>query len=457
MTESLSPQILDGWALRNQRRCFVARPASIDALRAIVDEATNGGTHPVGILGGGQSFGDAAINGDGRVIDVTGLNAIIDVDDDAGILTAQPGLTLDAAQAAVASHGWLLPTVPGASQATLGGCIAFDVHGKNHETQGTFGANVLSMSLLTGDGTLQSCTPNDNAELFWATVGGMGLTGVITAVTIKLIPIETTHMIVRFTRTRDLSDTLAHQNHGADEPYSVTWVDTTAPNRAIGRGIVMTARHATIADLPARLRPGARLWPNKAIRRFTPVPAGGWIRPSTVRVFNTLFYARPRCKMERQSAHPYLFPLHGVGNINAFYGTNGFFEYQIVVPEDVAEPVIRNVLVTVKNSGMGSFLTAIKRFGPANPAPMSFPMRGLTLSVQVMAHDRTVEALFDDLDRRTAEAGGRVYLAKDSRLGPDMIDTMYPRRAEWAATVAAWDPNGLFTSEMCRRLNLRDT
>ena len=445
--------MLEGWALRSRSVSVIMRPETRKILEALGDHFSDRSF--IG-RGGGASYGDAALNGNGVVAELDGLSGIIDFDTEQGIITCEPGITMTALQAAVVPKGWFLPVAPGASQATVGGCVCFDVHGKNHEKQGTFGKNIVALRVLTADGNVRSCSQVDDETLFWATVGGMGLTGLVVEVTLQLIPVESAFMTVSTSKTRNLEETFKAQEKSTAADYSVTWLDTTAGNKSLGRGIVMSAGHARVAELGPFQQKNALIWPEKQSRDIPFLPKRGLFRPLFVHAFNSVFYLKQRSVRRIQSAHPFLFPLHSINNINRFYGKNGFFEYQVAVPDATAYALVHEMLSEVQRLRAGSFLTVLKRFGPHNPAPMSFPISGITLSMQILANDPEIPRMLDRFDIKTAEAGGRVYLAKDSRLLSGVIDEMYPQRKTWAVFLDELDPNHVFASDMSRRLGLRN-
>jgi decaprenylphospho-beta-D-ribofuranose 2-oxidase len=445
-------RILEGWALRSRAVSAVLIPENRTVLEGLQDHLA---IKSVIGRGGGASYGDAALNQTGMVVDLKQLNHIIDFNAETGIVTGEAGVALVDLQAAVVPEGWFVATMPGASQATLGGCICCDVHGKNHEKQGTFGENVLGLTLLLASGEEQRCSPEDNAELFWATVGGMGLTGIILDVTLQLIPVETAYMAMEVTKTNNFDETYSAQKKSPDNDYSVTWLDPLSRGKALGRGVVMNARHMKAVDLPQGLGRDPLHWPTRNSYGFPWTPKFGLFRPAFLKAFNSLYYVRQKTTAAVQHAHPFLFPLHRFRDINRLYGANGFYEYQIAVPDEGAYDLIVYILLELQKFKAGSFLTILKRFGAANRAPMSFPISGLTFSIQVLANDPAIPALLDRFDDRTAEAGGRVYLAKDSRLVARTVDLMYPRRKGWAAYLDTIDPNHIFDSDMSQRLGLR--
>jgi decaprenylphospho-beta-D-ribofuranose 2-oxidase len=401
----------------------------------------------------GRSDGDAAQNADGHVVDMTTRARISRFDRVAGVVDVDSGLSLDALLRHTIPRGWFVPVTPGTRHVTVGGAIAADIHGKNHHASGSFGGHVREFDLLCADGETRTVRPD--SELFWATVGGMGLTGIVLRATIGLIPIETSWMRVDTERATDLDDLLGRLA-GADErsPYSVAWIDCLASGGRLGRGVLTCGRHAHPGDLPA----GARSTP----LRFDPrarlgVPArlpSGLLNRYTVGAFNEVWYRRaPRRRSdEPQPLARFFHPLDGVRRWNRVYGARGFVQYQFVVPFG-AERTLRVVVERFARAGAGSFLAVLKRLGPGNAGLLSFPVPGWTLALDLPAAPDTL-AMLDPLDELVVAAGGRVYLAKDSRLAAATFSRMYPRLDRFRAVRDRYDPDRIFVSDLARRLNL---
>jgi decaprenylphospho-beta-D-ribofuranose 2-oxidase len=360
----------------------------------------------------------------------------------------------------VVPQGWFVPVTPGTRYVTIGGAIAADIHGKNHHVDGTFGAHVLGLELLTADGQVHHLRPDDEdavaRALFWATVGGMGLTGVILAADVRLLPIGTSRMLVDTVRTKDLDDLMTRMV-AADTTarYSVAWVDSVARGNRFGRGVLTTGEHAVIDQLPSSLRDDPLGYDPSVIASAPPWVPPGLLNRATVRGFNEAWFRKAPAHREGevQSIAGFFHPLDGVRSWNRIYGSRGFLQYQFAVP-DSAGHLIGAALTKLQQVGAPSFLTVLKRFGPHNEGLLSFPTAGWTLALDVAAGVDGLAATLDSLDEQVIEAGGRLYLAKDSRASADTIAAGYPRLDEFRRIKSAVDPEGVFRSDLSRRLRL---
>lgn len=442
--------VLTGWGRVAPTRARVHEPRDTEELALALKEAGPRGAVARGL---GRSYGDAAQNAGGDVLVCTSLDRIYEIDESRLTARVQAGVSLDALMRASVPRGLWPVVTPGTRQVTVGGAIASDVHGKNHHRDGTFGAHVRSMTLVTPAAGTLVVEPDDPAGVFWATTGGMGLTGVIAEATVELLPIETAQMRVDSERAGDLDAAMSRMTESdRDYRYSVAWIDCLARGRALGRSIVEFAEHAVVDDLPARRRDRPL-----AFRPFDRARAPGWA-PSgllnrwTVGAFNEVWYRKaPARKVGHLVPAGWFFhPLDAVSDWNRIYGRHGFIQYQLVLP-DGAEDALRAVVEAVSTARAASFLAVLKRFGPGNPAPLSFPRPGWTLALDLPAAPELGQ-LLDRLDRSVAESGGRVYLAKDSRLRPDLLESMYPELPRWRAVRAQLDPDGVLQSDLARRL-----
>lgn len=443
---------LTGWALTAPTAAVVTSPTTREGLGATLDDPPDRGVVARGL---GRSYGDAAQNAGGRVAEATGVHRLLAFDGVTGRVTAEAGAGFDGLLRALVPQGWFLPVSPGTRYVTVGGAIAADVHGKNHHRDGSFAQHVRSLRLRTPGGIVE-IGPDRDPELFWATAGGMGLTGVILDATFDLLPIPTSRLLVDTERTTDLDDALDRMDRGDDAyHYSVAWIDLLATGAATGRSVLTRGDFAPLDALPAGERrdplaydPAVRLtappWvPDRALNRWS------------IRAFNEVWYHRhPRHRTgEVQAIAPFFHPLDFVRGWNRIYGRRGFLQWQMVVPFG-AEATLRRSVEALAGAGRPSFLAVLKRFGAADPGPLSFPGPGWTLALDIPAGDASLAPLLDDLDRQVADAGGRLYLAKDSRLDPGLLATMYPRLDEWRAVRARVDPDGVLQSDLARRLGL---
>ncbi len=461
---------LHGWGRTGATRSHLAQ---IDSVAGAVSALRQSGGRGVVPRGLGRSYGDAAQNAGGTTLDLTRLDRIlaVDAEGEPPTVTAQAGVSLDALMRALLPFGLWVPVLPGTRQVTVGGAIAADVHGKNHHTEGSFGNHVVSMEVLLADGSIRTLRPggapaedtDDRADdlavaqrdLFWATVGGMGLTGVVVSATIALQPTESAYFVVDTDRCSDLDDLMARMAAGDEGyTYSVAWFDAVTRGRHMGRAVLTRGNKARRDDLPAKLRQDPLSFKAPSFGSVPEVFPNRMVNVATAKAFSTgWYYKAPRHKVgQLQNITQFFHPLDIVAEWNRVYGPNGFLQYQFVVPFTEAE-VFRRCFEMVVTSGHLSCLNVLKRFGPGNAAPLSFPMPGWTLTVDLPIEDG-LERLCNALDEQVIAAGGRVYLAKDSRLGAGTFRQMYPRLDDFLAVRRAVDPQGVFNSDLARRLQL---
>jgi len=446
--EQLSP-----WALRPTITGRVFRPAFVTEVPRYLQDV-DGGLLPIGAR---TAYGDACVNPGGHHLDTEQLNKLLAFDDSVGRLTCRSGVTLKDLLSFSVPRGWFLQVVPGTMRSTVGGAFACDIHGKNHHVQGSFASTVSGIEIITADGQTRECSRDVNPELFWTTAGGLGQTGIITKLTLQLLKIESAWMVVRQVKTRDLDHTMT-ASESSDWPYSVSWIDSLARGRRLGRGVLMLGRHATADDMRHMSPSLAPFSDFRTTRISLPFFVPRWLTGSLMwRTLNGVYYDLHRASTQPFLTHfrPYFFPLDRVSHWNRIHGRKGFLEYQIAMPVAAASAVFREILERLSLSGNGSFVAGIKCFGAGNPGPLSFPIKGYTLAVDMRATGETQDLLLRRLDEAVALGGGRVYLVKDSRLTPSLVDAMYPRRREWAEKVNGYDPEGVFTSSLVRRLRLR--
>ena len=444
---------LTGWGLAMPTAAEVRTPTNTDELaKGVLDAGVRG----VIARGLGRSYGDAAQNAGGIVLDATGTTMLdpprIGAD---GVITVAAGTSLESLMQVYVPRGFFLPVSPGTRFVTVGGAIAADVHGKNHHSDGSFINHVLSMRLAIPNGEVLDLTPDD--ALFWATAGGMGLTGVIVDATIVLRPIESSAVLVDTDRLADLDATLAAMSEGdAAYHYSAAWIDLMATGRNLGRCVLYRGEFAPLDALPRRKRANPLAFSARMVATAPTMPSGLLNHLTLGTAAECYFRRAPRRRRdELQTITRFFHPLDGVAHWNRLYGRRGFIQWQPVIPFG-AESTLRHIVETLSSSGTPSFVSVLKRFGPGDAAHLSFPMAGWTLSTDLPVADGPVlGAMLDDLDQKVADVGGRVYFAKDSRMRPELVPVMYPRLDEWREVCAKADPDGVMQSDLGRRLRLR--
>ena len=450
-------QLLAGWGGTARTSATVVPVTSSATAAAAVTAGSGRGLIPRGL---GRSYGDAAQNAGGTVLDLTRIAEVHSFDVARGLIEVDAGMSLDRLMRLVLPFGWFTPVSPGTRFVTVGGAIAADIHGKNHHREGSFTQHVRSLDLLTADGQVRRLDPDTGApadvEAFWATAGGMGLTGVILRATVRLLRVESSSVLVDTERATDLDD-LMDRLVRTDEQYrySVAWIDLLARGAALGRAVLTRGDHAPAAALPPRQQEDPLRFAPRPVATMPGLVPGGLLRPSTVRAFNEFWYrTHPRERRgEVQSLATFFHPLDGVLRWNRVYGPDGFLQYQFVVPTG-EEDAVRTAVERISAAGAPSFLAVLKRFGPADPGPLSFPLPGWTLALDLPTRTPGLASLLDGLDELVVAAGGRVYLAKDSRLRPETLPRMYPRLDEWRAARDRLDPHHVFSSDLARRLEL---
>ncbi|MER7251212.1 FAD-binding oxidoreductase [Kribbella sp. NPDC000426] len=445
-------QALSGWGRTVHRSTPVRRPTYDGGLvEAVLAEPR------ITVRGAGRSYGDAALPNDGIVLDLTSRNRIVSFDERDGVLIVESGALLRDVIDQTLPLGWKLPVVPGTERVTVGGAIASDVHGKNHPGAGSFGRQVRWLALLRSDGNIVQLSPGQDADAFWATVGGMGLTGVILHAAIQLRRVETGWVIRNRQRTRSLDETfeamqsLAAQQELDPDRHVVAWVDAHAPGASLGRGIVDEFYGASTLDLPGSVAPypeartAASRW-----RRSLPGP--GVVSRATIAAASAARWHLSRsANSQLATLRSALCPLDRADSWPAAFGRRGLVQYQFAVPPDELG-VVRDVLEYLGTHGMTPALATLKNLGFDSSAPLSFPIPGWTLAVDLPA--RWVHDSLRPVDKLVAGAGGRVYLAKDTVTDPDLIPVMYPRLANWQHTRHRLDPIGRWSSGLAERLGL---
>ena len=397
-------------------------------------------------FGNGRSYGDSCLNSNGTLIDTRSLDRFIAFDRSTGVLTAEPGVTLNSILQLVVPAGWFLPVTPGTSYVTLGGAIANDVHGKNHHCDGTFGRHVKRFSLARSDGSVVECSPETSNELYAATIGGLGLTGIITNASIQLIPITSSHLDVRIDIFRGLDEFIALSSKRSPEHrYSVAWLDCAAKGRDFCRGVLLSANHAEYPPLPTEcdsIAPQMGVpfnFPQWALNRYS------------IRAFNSLYFHRHQRQdggMRRQHFKPFFYPLDALDHWNRIYGAKGFHQYQFVIPREAID-ILESILRRIVQSGLGSFLAVLKEFGDIeSPGLLSFPRDGYCLALDFASRGEATVRLITTIDREVREAGGAAYPAKDRLMSEESFKSYFP---SWETFCTAVDPQ--FHSDFWQRVH----
>jgi FAD/FMN-containing dehydrogenase len=401
--------------------------------------------------GNGRSYGDSSLN-PAATLGMIRDNRLRDFDPVSGMLDCEAGVMLADILETFVPRGWFPPVTPGTKFVTIGGMIAADVHGKNHHRDGAFGGHVESLELALAGGKIATCSAKENAGLFAATRGGMGLTGVILSARFRLKPIATSAIRQETLICRDLDETMARFEDSKDWSYTVAWIDCLARGGGAGRSLLYRGEHAELADLPPTRRASPLRYETKRSRRVpADFPAFALNRWS-VAAFNEIYYRRARPGTEIVDFERFFYPLDSLLEWNRIYGRKGFVQYQCVLPKNESRLGLAALLAKISSAGAGSFLSVLKLLGPSS-GPLSFPMEGYTLALDFPASQANLE-LLNSLDEVVAAHGGRIYLAKDARMAPAMLRRSYPGLGAFEEARLAADPGRKFASLQSQRLGL---
>ncbi|MCG7279194.1 FAD-binding oxidoreductase [Corynebacterium imitans] len=449
---------LYGWGRTAPSTAHVVSTPDVDTIAKAVQVAAESGRGVIA-RGMGRSYGDPAQNGGGLVVDMQPLNQIHSIDPDTGIVDVDAGVTLDQLMKAALPYGLWVPVLPGTRQVTIGGAIGPDIHGKNHHSAGSFGDHVLSMELLVADGRVLHLEPEgETSELFWATVGGMGLTGIILRARIQMTFTETAYFISDTVRTSTLDETIEEHSHGQEEgyTYSSAWFDAISAPPKTGRSTISRGSLATLDQLkefaPKLAKDPLKF---KAPQLMTvPDIFPSWtMNKLTLSAIGEAYYMMGSpSKNDILNLTQFYQPLDLIGEWNRGYGSAGFLQYQFVVPTNAVEP-FKDIIYQIQSSGHYTALNVFKLFGEGNRAPLSYPMKGWNVCVDFPIRDG-LNTFLDRLDDQVMEFGGRLYLAKESRTSAEKFHKMYPELPGWLKTRNEIDPTGVFASDMSRRLEL---
>lgn len=389
--------------------------------------------------GQGRSYGDVCQNNDGILLDTRYLDHFIAFDQEQGLLRCESGVTLATILQTIVPRGWFLPVTPGTKFVSVGGAIANDVHGKNHHRAGTFGCHLVSFELLRSDGQRLVCSADQNSELFAATIGGLGLTGLITWAEFKLKKIPGAlieQQTLRFNNLEEFFQISADSSQ--DWEYTVAWVDCLASGKQLGRGLFMRGNHVT----------GFAKVSDKTTLTMPFNAPGFLLNKYTVQAFNQLYYHRPVKQQSTIPYDPFFYPLDKIAHWNRLYGKRGFMQYQCVIPPQHAHDAMHEILQTIAASGQGSFLSVLKEFGDiASPGLLSFPRPGVTLALDFSNKGESTLQLLEQLDKITREAHGAVYPAKDARMSSESFTHYFPHWQQFSQYI---DPH--FRSDFWKRV-----
>ena len=395
--------------------------------------------------GMGRSYGDSANSS--TVIESTYLDHFIEFDESTGVLTCEAGVSIREILQLIVPKGWFVPVTPGSSFVTMGGAIASDVHGKNHHLSGTFTEHLLSFDLMLGTGEIVTVAKDSYPDLFRATCGGMGLTGMILSASIQLKPISSSQINQTTIKASCLEVVCEQFEANNASTYSVAWIDCLASGRQLGRSLLMLGEHAQDGIL--------ELGKKKSLNMPIDMPSS-MLNHYSIKAFNSLYYHRifSKTKTELVSFEPYFYPLDAIGNWNRLYGKAGFVQYQFVLPKAVGVKGLRQILEVIVKSGKGSFLAVLKAFGAANENFLSFPIEGYTLALDFKMSEETVQ-LIKLLDSMVVEMGGRIYLTKDALMTEVSFKRTYPQWEQFEEVRAKYGAIGKFASSQSKRLGLQ--
>lgn len=453
-------RVISGWGQVMKAHVDLHDVAHVSDIVSVLSQRPQRGVIARGL---GRSYGDPAQNSGGDVMvipqtiskkrDSASSDFVrIDIDAETGKARVGSGVSIEQLLRVSIPLGWFVPVTPGTRFVSIGGAIAADIHGKNHHVDGSFGSHVIEMSVLLSSGEVVDLSPTLRPEWFWATVGGMGLTGLVLDAVIQLIPITANTMEVATERASCLDDVLAEMSSDTDDNfrYSVAWIDLSATGKSLGRSVITRANHSVGQSDQDILTydPKSRL----SIPRTVP---NGLLNSVTVRAFNELWYRKtPRKNNSQQSITKFFHPLDGIANWNRLYGSHGFMQYQCIIPFG-KEDVLQSMIQSISRASLPSFLAVLKRMGSSNQGFLSFPMRGWTLALDFPTHARALKNVLPQLDAAVLEAGGRHYLAKDAHMTSDMVAKEYPDLGKWRSACEEMDPLGMWQSDLSRRLLLR--
>jgi FAD/FMN-containing dehydrogenase len=407
--------------------------------------------HPTIPHGNGRCYGDASLST--SVINTLRFDKILSFDVQSGIIACQSGLLLSDLLQVIVPRGWFLPVTPGTKFITIGGAVASDVHGKNHHVDGSFSRHVIMMSVMTGTGETITCSKSQHPDLFWATCGGMGLTGVVMEVKFQLKKIETSFIKQKQVKADNLDEAMVLFAEHSDYTYSVAWIDCLKTGYNFGRSILILGEHAAPDDVPYKHK---KLTAREKALFSVPFNFPSFVLNEwSVKAFNAMYYAKNYQKVMESTVHydGFFYPLDSILNWNRIYGKRGFVQYQFVLPLENSKEGLKKILKRISQRGMGSFLAVLKLFGEQDNM-ISFPMKGYTLALDFPMKAGLMEFL-DELDEVVADNGGRIYLSKDARMRNQIFWETYPQAGVFKEIIKKYDPKNRFVSNLSKRLMLK--
>lgn len=400
--------------------------------------------------GNGRCYGDASLSSE--VVNTLRYDKVLAFDEHQGIITCQSGILLSDLLQILVPRGWFLPVTPGTKFITVGGAVASDVHGKNHHVDGAFSRHILSMSVLTGTGEILVCDPQTNGDLFRATCGGMGLTGVILEVTFRLKKINSAFIRQRQIKAGNLDAIMNLFEENSDYTYSVAWIDCLKRGKGFGRSILIVGEHALSDEVEQEHKLVTK---EKALLTIPFHFPSFVLNEISVKAFNALYYAKNYKNVMDSVVHydGFFYPLDSILSWNKIYGKRGFVQYQFVLPMEAGKKGLSDMLNRISKKGMGSFLAVLKLFGEQNDL-IAFPMKGYTLALDFPIRPGLFEFL-DELDNVVADYGGRIYLSKDARMKKEIFWKTYPHAGTFNEILKKYDPDNRFVSHLSQRLMLK--
>lgn len=445
-------KVISAWGHYPKETGYVYRPEEVEDIKTVLQDHTVPHMIPYGL---GRSYGDTSLNKDSGVLLTGQLNHMLAFNEETGLLTCEAGVSLSDIIDVFLPRGYFLAVTPGTTYVTVGGAIACDVHGKNHHVDGCFSEFVQSFELLLASGDVITCSRTENPEAFWATVGGIGLTGIILTATIQLIRVESSYIKATYEKAKNLDDAFdKFIENDQNYKYSVAWIDCLSGGDSLGRSVLMRGEHASRDELPAKIKNPYHI--GKGLPLKMPINAPSFaLNHVTISAFNQLYYTSFKNEQKIVPLGSFFHPLDAIDDWNKLYGKKGFVQFQAVIPkENNPKEAMRKLLTQLSEEKRASFLAVLKSSGPANQGYLSFMKEGYTLALDIPIKDASLFDSLKKLDDIVLEHGGRVYLAKDSTISEATFKQMYPEWEQFMEIKQTLDPTGRFSSSMARRIGL---